>query len=334
MSYQRRPSLVRLVHKVEATPGYGPAMQRLRQIFSESVNLPPGRKATALQPSLSPHKELSGSPWDNQLSLFTRKAEYVCRTLGSWGAEYFILESIKMLKKLSSENHELFFLWTSDERSRLLSLLGQDAIFIKLEKERDTLQILVSDKVDTLLTFLRTQDLSGSKILVFVEQRATASILSMLLSKHPAVAGNFRSAPFVGLSSTSKRKYGMPELLQLKTQARSLADFRNDGKNVIVATNALEEGIDVQSCNVVVCFDLPQNIRSFIQRRGRARAADSVYALMFEELECHSRLSEWEELERQLQLAYSDASRERVQRNMQDTHDDGSDYLLHALSTG
>ena len=239
-----------------------------------------------------------------------------------------------MLKKLSNENHELFFLWSHDERGHLLSLLGQDAVLNKLELERDAPQAVVSDKVATLLAFLGANDLPGSKTLVFVEQRVTASILSMILCHHPAVRGKFRSAPFVGLSNTSKRKYRMPELLQLNTQSQSLADFRANGKNIIVATNALEEGIDVQSCNVVICFDLPQNIRSFIQRRGRARAAKSVYALMFEELETHERLDEWEELERQLQLIYRNTLRERGQRILEDADDEFVDYLLQAPATG
>lgn len=50
--------------------------------------------------------------------------------------------------------------------------------------------------------------------------------------------------------------------------------------NVIVATSILEEGLDVQSCNVVIRFDPCPNFCSFIQSRGRARSEKSDFLIM------------------------------------------------------
>ena len=50
--------------------------------------------------------------------------------------------------------------------------------------------------------------------------------------------------------------------------------------NVIVATSILEEGLDVQSCNLVIMFDPSRTVCSFIQSRGRARMQNSDYLLM------------------------------------------------------
>lgn len=50
--------------------------------------------------------------------------------------------------------------------------------------------------------------------------------------------------------------------------------------NVIVATSILEEGLDVQSCNLVIRFDPSSTVCSFIQSRGRARMQNSDYILM------------------------------------------------------
>ncbi|ETN39979.1 uncharacterized protein HMPREF1541_04254 [Cyphellophora europaea CBS 101466] len=252
-----------------------------------------------------------GSPWQAQLIQFRKKSEYICHILGSWGAEYFVLETIKTLKRLSDEKHELFLLWTHDEKDRLVTLLGKDAELNRLEQERFQLKLLISDKVAALLAFLDTRDPNKSKTLIFVEQRVAASILSTILSNHPSTSAHFQSAPFVGMSNASSRKYRLPELLDLKVQSQALEGFRSSGYNIIVATNALEEGIDVQACNVVVCFDLPQSVRSFIQRRGRARAGKSGFALFFEKGDSHARLEEWRELERQLKSAYQDPAREK-----------------------
>jgi len=50
--------------------------------------------------------------------------------------------------------------------------------------------------------------------------------------------------------------------------------------NIIVATSILEEGLDVQSCNLVIRFDPSPTVCSFIQSRGRARMKNSDYILM------------------------------------------------------
>lgn len=50
--------------------------------------------------------------------------------------------------------------------------------------------------------------------------------------------------------------------------------------NIIVATSILEEGLDVQSCNLVIRFDPSSTVSSFIQSKGRARMQNSDYVLM------------------------------------------------------
>lgn len=53
--------------------------------------------------------------------------------------------------------------------------------------------------------------------------------------------------------------------------------------NIIVATQILEEGLDVPSCNLVVRFDPAGNACSFIQSRGRARCPGSDFLLLVRE---------------------------------------------------
>lgn len=50
--------------------------------------------------------------------------------------------------------------------------------------------------------------------------------------------------------------------------------------NIILATSMLEEGLDVQSCNLVIRFDPSATVCSFIQSRGRARMQNSDFILM------------------------------------------------------
>ncbi|RFU33249.1 hypothetical protein B7463_g3061, partial [Scytalidium lignicola] len=81
-------------------------------------------------------------------------------------------------------------------------------------------------------------------------------------------------------------------------------------KNLIIATDALEEGIDVAACNLVICFDPPPNVKSFIQRRGRARQEKSKFAIMFPKNEGSSKLESWRTLEATLIQAYQSQLRQ------------------------
>jgi ERCC4-related helicase len=56
--------------------------------------------------------------------------------------------------------------------------------------------------------------------------------------------------------------------------------FLRGHTNVLVASDVLEEGIDIQKCNLVVKFDVPKNYRSYVQSKGRARHQSSKYIMM------------------------------------------------------
>lgn len=59
-----------------------------------------------------------------------------------------------------------------------------------------------------------------------------------------------------------------------------LERFRKNELSIIVTTNVLEEGIDLQSCNLVIQYDVPKTFASYIQTKGRVRSKSSEYVLM------------------------------------------------------
>ncbi|KFM74329.1 Endoribonuclease Dicer, partial [Stegodyphus mimosarum] len=68
--------------------------------------------------------------------------------------------------------------------------------------------------------------------------------------------------------------------MSLSKQKKILSRFRKKKCNLLIATSILEEGVDIQQCNLVIRFDLPSDFCSYIQSKGRARAKNSMYILM------------------------------------------------------
>ncbi|XP_015960524.2 endoribonuclease Dicer homolog 2 isoform X2 [Arachis duranensis] len=165
----------------------------------------------------------------------------------------FSLDTVKLFKKYLSSGPQRF--------------IGNDT---KSDKDMGLLTSKVCCLVDTLLEY---RGLSDMRCIVFVERVITAIVLQDLLNvllpkynswKTKCIAGNN-----TGVHNQSR-----------KMQNEIVEEFRLGMVNIIVATSILEEGLDVQSCNLVIRFDPCPTVCSFIQSRGRARMQNSDYVLM------------------------------------------------------
>lgn len=191
----------------------------------------------------------------------------------------------------------------------------------------------LSPKVETLIRFLAGEVSPNFSGLVFVKTRAEVAVLSHILSIH---ASSCDISTFVGASGYSGRKYDIGELVDVKNQKDTLDDLRYGRKNLVITTNALEEGIDVSRCSVVICFDKPPNLKSFIQRRGRARKSDSKYVIMFEEGPQYDVLAIFTALEVEMKKLYNDEMRriEEVQKLEDLDEGDSDSQVLFVGNTG
>ncbi|KXJ96567.1 hypothetical protein Micbo1qcDRAFT_191289 [Microdochium bolleyi] len=235
-----------------------------------------------------------------ELRSFVRKAEEVRAELGPWAADYFITEAISHFQK-PLEDLSIFRAKRAqkDYLNRWLKLVDT--------KPSTTNCFELSDKVSTLARQLLAcpPDTRG---IVFVQQTATVVILARLLSMMPEIRGRYRIGTMVGTSQFGGRAKGLGELHQDSDYAY-LEQFRLGSLSLLIATNVLEEGIDVPACNLVVCFDTPANLKSFIQRRGRARKGTSKLLLLISDNDDQNKHQKWMDLEKKMKARYEDELR-------------------------
>ena len=229
-----------------------------------------------------------------------KKALYLHEILGSWSAEFFIVETVKLLKHSIMGHTGLFPDASENMKRSLLGMLDIPGLDISYQTGLDSDSFDLSPKAQCLITFLAKQPLGTTTGIVFAQRRVTTAVISHLLSTHPRTKDRFHCAPFVGSSNNPARKCNLGEILDLREQKEVLEKFRSGEVNLLIATNVLEEGIDVQSCNLVVCFDPPSNLKSFVQRRGRARRGRSTLAIMASTEDDAFKVESWEALEAEL----------------------------------
>lgn len=145
-----------------------------------------------------------------------------------------------------------------------------------------------SNQVQRLLIFLkkfaedtqRRADLQPMKGLIFVQRRYTARILCHVIRRFANAYPELK----INVDFMTGRNAFMPDsvetLLDNKNNKKVLDKFKRDEINLIIATSVLEEGIDLQECNLVVCYDMPTTFRAYVQTKGRARMKQSQYVIM------------------------------------------------------
>ena len=243
-----------------------------------------------------------------QLKTLSSKGQIVEEELGTWAADWYINACIRKFKLgLDGGSVDLSF-FKDEEKDYLLQCLI--AIEPKnLDTDFPTSAAKLSPKVRKLIEHLLVDHSSDFTGLIFVRTRAEVAVLSHLLSENPLVKRLYSISTFVGTSNVTSRKASIGELVDVRNQKDTLDDLRRGQKNLVITTSALEEGIDVSACNSVICFEKPPNLKSVIQRRGRARKSASKFVLMLADDVDPSTITTWQTLEEEMHQKYLDDMR-------------------------
>ena len=215
--------------------------------------------------------------------------EYFCALIRNYNSLYQrkmendnLDNSISSLK-LSDNDEE------DDYESDVLKLDSDSIIEIKdiyhkiyqLLKKRKKQEDYISDRLQKL--YNKIDDLfkenNNSKLMIFIANRIVAHYLkpaltSYLLKKHK----DKKCDEIIGIN---KQKSGggitLTPSITLKQMNEIISAFNDDQFDILIGTSAIEEGLDIQSCNAVLALVELNTPKSFIQIKGRARRTNSHF---------------------------------------------------------
>ena len=141
----------------------------------------------------------------------------------------------------------------------------------------------ITDRLQKL--YIKINDLFNkndkSKFIIFIANRIVAHFLHPELNEY--LKNNFKNKQCKEIIGINKRKSEggttLTPSLTLKQMNDIIEQFNNDKFNILIGTSAIEEGLDIQSCNAVLALVELRTPKSFIQIKGRARKSNSDFII-------------------------------------------------------
>ncbi|KAJ5719717.1 hypothetical protein N7493_007295 [Penicillium malachiteum] len=263
----------------------------------------------------------------SELRQFIRTSETLYHELGSWATSEYMYTSIRHFKEHQREHAETN--WSASTAKHLTMQILCDLGSLK----RPQLSIMPTDlspKCQSLLQLLSRLIEHDFQGLIFVAQRATVMIFKSLIDCYFDRKHKIRCGSFVGMSNIQSRTDLGNWHYDIRSQKDTLAKLRAKELNLIITTNALEEGIDIPACNTVISFDLPLSLRSFVQRRGRARQGQSTLIIFVSNMQEEEELRRLIKIEDGLMKTYRDDTRAVSNSSFEEV----SSFSLEVKSTG
>lgn len=266
---------------------------------------------------------------NDELKQLVSKAEAMGQELGSSTMDYYLCQCINRFMDFTRISDEQLLDMSTNERQHLLRIFQTLPL-----SDFTTVPFAILDsltpKVHVLIDTLVAEATENPNFagLVFIEQRVWVASLAEILTAHPRTKDLLRVGTYVGTSQISKRKSNICTYAEPKNQQNTLDDFKAGVINLVLATSVLEEGIDVSSCHLVVDFERPKNLKSFVQRRGRARQQRSRYYIFVPNSEYALSSMPWQSLEAEMRQAYEDEKRRiRSENEKEEIEEYGSRYF-------
>jgi superfamily II DNA/RNA helicase len=175
----------------------------------------------------------------------------------------FYEDIMKILSYLPSERQTLCFTATMPPQMRELARkILKDPVEINIATSRPADNILqmayvVNESQKIPLVEYLMSDVSGRSILIFCSTKSATKQLSHTLYKRGLNCAEIHSD------------------LDQAERERVLNNFRSRNLNVLVATDILSRGIDIEDIDLVINYDVPREGEDYIHRIGRTARAQS-----------------------------------------------------------
>jgi len=191
----------------------------------------------------------------------------------------------KIITFLPAQRQNLLFSATMPAKMRVLAkkiLVNPVEINIAISKPPEKIiqkafMVYDAQKVPVIIDMLSSK--RYSKVIVFCSKKSNVKQLTSKLVHAKLSAAEIHS----DLDQKSREQY--------------LQDFRNQKTNILVATDILSRGIDIDDIDLVINYDVPNDGEDYIHRIGRtARAATSGTAFTLVGEKEQSKFAEIEEL--------------------------------------
>ena len=183
----------------------------------------------------------------------------------------FIHDIKKIIERLPRKRQTLFFSATmSQEINKLAKKLLKNPVHVEVAPQATTVELIKQyiffvdqpSKENLLLELLKQKHLNS--VLIFTRTKHRANKLALFLNKN-----NISSDAIHGNKSQNAR-------------TKAITDFKNRRIKVLVATDIVARGIDIDNISHVINFELPNEPESYVHRIGRtARAGTEGTAFSF-----------------------------------------------------
>jgi superfamily II DNA/RNA helicase len=198
----------------------------------------------------------------------------------------FIPDIERICKLIPGKRQTLFFSATMPpEITRLTKAFLKDPVRIEVEKAATTASTVTQklvpttrlDKRDVLRDILKTEDVKNA--IVFCNRKRDVGVLHRALVKQGFSAGCLHGD------------------LDQSTRTRTLAGFKKNEIQILVASDVAARGLDIPAVSHVINFDVPSHAEDYVHRIGRTgRAGREGAAFMLSTKEDGKYLSAIEKL--------------------------------------
>ena len=239
-----------------------------------------------------------GGTWGNQTSGITKGADIIIATPGRLlsliniyspdfsGIKYFILDEadrmldmgfyddiMTLVRKLPKDWQKIMFSATMPNDIRKMArAIMHNPVEVKIAVSRPpeainqlAIELNEADKTETIISLLTNDDLSPitlspsplKKVLVFAGKKQRVKELTHALRNKGIDARQMHSD------------------LDQKDREAVMLDFRNGKVQVLVATDIVARGIDVDDIPLVINYDVPRDAEDYVHRIGRTARAEN-----------------------------------------------------------